>query len=392
MNSFFISGMFRSGTTTIARALNAHPRIACASDPMAELFKSFRSEVAYNLGQNVPVLSPLSDYYYDKAGYELFNELMEAASLDTEFLCWSHGELIEKLQKRAESYCGKLLPYLRSVSGPTYRDYFESIRSAIYKAYGAAETELVGFKEVWCSEFIPTLAREYPQMKFVLIIRDPRAVCASKKMQDEQYPWTFLARQWRKLAALHYMLSRDDRFSDRVLGIQQEDFVLYPERTMSQINEFLDVDWHPNVADPSKYEDGDGNPWSQNSSYGVGGQKIDKQAIERWRGVLTAREVALIEYICGPEMSLFNYERVSDQQALEEPSLIVCPPMVSSHSVAKWMEGVVSNEESEIAAQIAVDTLRHKIIGMPSRLRGNIPSEVVNSAFLSEKLLHGLWG
>jgi hypothetical protein len=359
---------------------------------MAELFKSFRSEVAHKLGQNVPVLSPLSDYYYDKSGYELLNELMEAASLNSEFLCWSHEELIAKLEKRAESYCGKLVPYLKDISGRTYRDYFESIRSAIYKAYGSAETELVGFKEVWCSEFIPALAREYPHMKFVLIVRDPRAVCASKKMQDEQYPWTFLARQWRKLAALHYMLSRDDRFSDRVLGIQQEDFVRYPDVTMSQITEFLGVGWHRNVADPSKYEDGDGNPWSQNSSYGVGGQKIDKQAIDRWRDVLTEREVALIECICGPEMSLFNYELFSDQQALEEPSLIACPPMVSSHSVAKWMEGLVSNEESEIAAQIAVDTLRHKIIGVPSRLRGKISSEVVNSAFLSEKVLHGLWG
>jgi hypothetical protein len=315
---------------------------------------------------------------------------MEAASLDSEFLCWSHGELIAKLEKRAESYCGKILPYLRDISGRTYRDYFESILGAIYKAYGSAETELVGFKEVWCSEFIPALAREYPHMKFVLIIRDPRAVCASKKMQDEQYPWTFLARQWRKLAALHYMFSRDDRFSDRVLGIQQENFVRYPESTMSQITEFLDVDWHPVVADPSKYEDGDGNPWSQNTSYGVGGQKIDRQAIERWRDVLTKREIGLIEYICGPEMSLFNYEQTSRKQTFEDPSLIASPPMVPSHSVARWMEGLVSNEESEIAAQIAADTVRYSILSCREKHEA-ISKDIIESAFLDQMLLDSLW-
>ena len=45
MNKYFISGMFRSGTTMIARMLHANPNIVCASDPFAPIFKSFRNNV-----------------------------------------------------------------------------------------------------------------------------------------------------------------------------------------------------------------------------------------------------------------------------------------------------------------------------------------------------------
>ena len=56
--------MFRSGTTLLARALNAHPSIACASDPMAPLFNSFRHDVASNKYRDSHGrFEPLGDYF-----------------------------------------------------------------------------------------------------------------------------------------------------------------------------------------------------------------------------------------------------------------------------------------------------------------------------------------
>ena len=43
MKQFFIvTGIFRSGTTWLARALNSHPQISFESDPIAPIFNSFR--------------------------------------------------------------------------------------------------------------------------------------------------------------------------------------------------------------------------------------------------------------------------------------------------------------------------------------------------------------
>ena len=51
MQRLYVTGMFRSGTTTLSRALNTHPEIAFASDPFLDLFKILRSDVAAELGQ-----------------------------------------------------------------------------------------------------------------------------------------------------------------------------------------------------------------------------------------------------------------------------------------------------------------------------------------------------
>ena len=61
----FISGMFRSGTTLLARMLNSHPSICVASDPFASIFKSFRNEIAIeHIGSKYDKDSPYDDYYY----------------------------------------------------------------------------------------------------------------------------------------------------------------------------------------------------------------------------------------------------------------------------------------------------------------------------------------
>ena len=63
------SGIFRSGTTWLARALNANKNISFESDPIAPLFNSFRYDVAkqFNKNKNINRFSPLDDYFGDKS-------------------------------------------------------------------------------------------------------------------------------------------------------------------------------------------------------------------------------------------------------------------------------------------------------------------------------------
>ena len=60
----FVTGLFRSGTTWLARALNAHPQIAFESDPIAPIFNSFRHDIAKKEYKNKNLrFAPLEDYF-----------------------------------------------------------------------------------------------------------------------------------------------------------------------------------------------------------------------------------------------------------------------------------------------------------------------------------------
>jgi len=62
--SIFVTGLFRSGTTWLARALNSHPEISFESDPIAPIFNSFRYDLANNkYKKKNHRFSPLEDYF-----------------------------------------------------------------------------------------------------------------------------------------------------------------------------------------------------------------------------------------------------------------------------------------------------------------------------------------
>ena len=62
--SIFVTGLFRSGTTWLARALNSHPEISFESDPIAPIFNSFRYDLAKNkYKKKNQRFSPLEDYF-----------------------------------------------------------------------------------------------------------------------------------------------------------------------------------------------------------------------------------------------------------------------------------------------------------------------------------------
>ena len=67
----FVTGMFRSGTTMLARMLASHGDMAFASDPFSRIFKSLRNSLAEHTGQEIDPASPLDDYYFSPQGIQL---------------------------------------------------------------------------------------------------------------------------------------------------------------------------------------------------------------------------------------------------------------------------------------------------------------------------------
>jgi dsDNA-binding SOS-regulon protein len=380
MSELFLTSMFRSGSTTLARALNAHKQIAFASDPYLEIFKCLRSEVGKDLGLNIPFMRPLGDYYFSPQQENLLQEI-EQADPQRSFNSDVWEELMPVLEKRCNTYSENLVPFLENIAGNTYQQVFQSAISQIKECYGTEKTKVTGFKEVWGIDFVPFFLNMFPEGKTIILQRDPRAVCASKNKTSEKYPWVFLCRQWRKIAALAWYYSQHSDYKDRVLVLKFEEFLSRPDQETKKICDFLNIKWDSNIANPETYKGGSGEVWKQNSSYGGGETKFDLAATQRWRTSLSAEEIAYIEYMCGPEMHLHSYEKIAKQPDSKDYWL-TNSPRIKDEDQARWMKNIISNSAEDLSSIMKVEQNRYNL------LEGRIPAEdhLVKQSFLKQEI------
>jgi len=334
----FVTGMFRSGTTLLARMMNAHRRIAFASDPYSWIFKSFRNAVAADLFGSIDEDAPLDDYYFDADRQELMTRL-QATSLARPVGDLDRKKLLERTAAKAQPFSPAIVPHLDRLSGRTFADLLTAGLAIIRDTYGDADTSLVGFKEVWTNEFASHVLQISPEAKVIYIVRDPRAAAASNNVTDAKYPWVFLARQWRKLATYAWLAQNA---GDRACIVRFEDLVIDPMHETRRLCEFLGVEFDGVSVDPTRFVDGSGAPWRQNTSYAEPKRGFDADAVERWREVLTPDEVAFIDTLCLPEMLAFGYEPDTPSAPAFEP------PPLSMDQLSEWIRPYSRSTEERV--------------------------------------------
>jgi hypothetical protein len=171
--------------------------------------------------------------------------------------------------------------------------------------------EWVGIHENWTVEFLVPLAAAFPHAKFFIIVRDPRAVIASNiKAANEEDRGQILSycRCLRKMMACARHFECMELFRDRLLVLRYEDLVVYAERECRKLCDFLRIEYSNDMLDTNKYvEPSNGQVYNGFSSYESATVGISPNRIYRWRQYLDDDSIALIDFICGPEMSLFDY-------------------------------------------------------------------------------------
>ena len=300
------TGMFRSGTTLLARMLDSHPSICLASDPFAPLFKCFRDEIAYNLmGESFDFNSPLNDYYFDQFQQNLFQAIQDQ-NFNLPLKYHNINDIKKKISEHCRPYSPQIIDHLDNLKGTTYKDIIKNGFDIIRKSYGKRYEKIVGIKEVWTTEFSPHFLKTFDSAKIIIIIRDPRAVIASNyATQTHRYPFLFLSRQWRKLTLLGQYYS--DSFPN-VLLLKFEDLINEPEVFTKNICKFLGVSFHDNLITPSRFKDGSNNEWIQNSTYKEVKMGFNKGVINKWSKVLTESQLKFIEALCYFEMLKMDYK------------------------------------------------------------------------------------
>ena len=357
-NHFFISGMFRSGTTYLARALNAHPKLTVLSDPHRAFFKYVRNIFFVREVEGFDPDCPIDDY---------FNQ---PAQLRQQF----HDQFMDlELSKKDIEIFKPLLIKGAKLFSPLIENTIDKLEpgrvSEVYaqllylggKAYQYSDYQLLGTKEVWTDEFIELFLKE--GKKCIQIIRDPRAVIASNRVNEYgAYPLLFLIRQWRKSVA--YYLKNKGKYG--YLMLKYEDLMSDKPAAFQRLTDHLDIPFACELLDETSFVDGALKPWKQNTSYTI--ERKEKIAGPKWKSVLHEAEIAMIESMCFAEFRLLGYDRVTQQI----PGMVFDPEWMAKESQANRAEWIMKYNFELNTDQFEIENKRYEFLQNGS----TVPTEI----------------
>lgn len=143
------------------------------------------------------------------------------------------------------------------------------------------------------------LARLWPDARYIHIVRDPRDVARSVigmgwagNVWHGVERWLDVEQTWNRM--------KPDLPGDRYLEVRQEDLILETEQTLSQVCQFIGVDYDARMLDYPRY-----------TTY----SKPDPSLLEQWRRKLTPKQVGLIEGRVGDLLTDRRYA-MSEYQTL----------------------------------------------------------------------------
>jgi hypothetical protein len=366
----FVLGIARSGTNLLARMLDRHPQIAVALDPFMPLFKAIRNAVVLTsapeaVRRRFDPDAPFQDYYFHPDGPAMLDALIEGDARapigDAEL-----AELRRTCAERAALESPTLGERMARLSGASYAELiFDGLRIV---GETRPDAVWVGCKEVWVYDFVPLLARAFPQARFYAIERDPRAVVASLVALAQRDPGQAAhapsyMRHWRKSVALARRFEADPYLRQRFRSISYERIAVDPEAEARGLCGELDVPFTSAMLELSA------EGWRGNSSYGDG-RGIYTGSAERWRTDLPTEAVRTVDFMCAPEMRLTAYSPGSDV-ALD--SAILRYMDRASSRPGSWR-----SDSGDPVVDIGGEVLRHALLAA----FGPVDPRVVRRCFL----------
>ena len=361
MTPLFGTALARSGGGLLSHVVSAHPEAMLARHPFLQIFKSFRNAIVRDLGiQEVSAVvapaAPLDDYYFSAPKRRLLDAVLDA-DLDLPFEDGSE-EFVAAAIARCEHESPDLAPHFSRLPAPTYRQVLDNALTLVGEARAATDRRWVGFQDPWILEFFPSLARAYPEARFVVLLRDPRGVVGSMKgivrTDPEQVVNTLsYARHWRKYVALLIRFLDDPLLAPRLHLLGYEQLLTDPQQAAGGIAAFLGLSFDPRMTDARSFVDwGTGEQWSGNSSFGTERGTIDRSAAERWRETLDPGVRILVDWTCGPDMRVAGYDPLSD-----DPTVALHTLVAESREPSHWR-----SDDGDVVIDCGGEVLRRALL------------------------------
>lgn len=167
-----------------------------------------------------------------------------------------------------------------------------------------------GEKTPWNVRHLGRLLDMFPNCRILHVVRDPRAVVASKRALPRTSTDVITnALKWLiDVAEARRIVSDDPRSEKNILEVRYEDLVSDPGSVLRRVCAFVDEPFDEGMLAFSESK----NVMFRNQSYQGGVFKpVFDRSIEAWRKSLGASQVLLIEKITAPMMRFYGYKLTS---------------------------------------------------------------------------------
>lgn len=284
----FLIGLHRSGSTLIKNLLNSSAELAMATDemhfatPWRKDFLSYANnagnlkddQVLFGLVKNIFSAKPYGTFWKDLARIDL--------DIDS---------LVPKI------YLSSRSP--RDILTLLLMEYAQSQKKRRFGAKYPVHFSKIHILRNW-----------WPDCKIIHLVRDPRAICASKLNDDatkyRKYKHPLFGKVIHLGTLLFFILeycwssiTHIKSLKDRnYINIKFEDIVLNPNKYLELLCNFCEINFNPSMMNvfgkPSSY---DGRV-----SYG-----FNKKLLYRWKDILSPYEIKLITTMTKKSMRAFGY-------------------------------------------------------------------------------------
>lgn len=269
---FFIVGCGRSGTTLLQSMLISHPRVTIP--PETKFYGVVRDQ---NRNLNLQ-----SDQGFRTACEWTW------ANFDRRGIKIDKATFLDLADQTDRSWPG--------------------ILTATLATYAVAQgSDRVGEKSPVHTHYAHEIMEDFPDAKFVHVLRDPRAVVLSRMKAG------FGSRligpnivRWRRAVDMHERCAQ--RLGpERYHIVRYEDLVQDRERVLKDLCEFLGIDLHPAML---AHHERDDRGWSERSSDWLENtlKPVFTSSIDAWKQDLKPFQIAMIEASLGDRITLMGYE------------------------------------------------------------------------------------
>ncbi|NMF82640.1 sulfotransferase [Nodosilinea sp. P-1105] len=281
---FFIFGSGRCGTTLLRALLVSHPDICIPGE--THFYNQYTKLQSIKYGPMRPAL---------------YRQLVD------KFPSWGHV--------KSETLDWQLFHELALNSTPSWDSLFIAYLTAYRLSLGK---KIVGEKTPGHFKSINSLANNFPESKFIHIIRDPRAVVASY-LKHTFYQDCFgsnvarAAQKWVDAAKFHCkILNSPHSLQARYLMLRYEDLVDDPESVIHKALQHIGAD--PTQFTMTAYCGLDLDGVNRTNHANIG-KPISSAFNNKWKDELSPQQMSIIETICQPYLEKLGYSTHSQSTA-----------------------------------------------------------------------------
>jgi Sulfotransferase family len=285
----FIAGAAKSGTTLLVSLLDSHPELLV-------------------MPQDTAYFATVLTKYRDRGRGAQFNYLTNES--------WTNVLFGKRAKRGNQDYADfpktEFLQTFHQIAfdpSNAKRDLLALMMEAYARIIGIPPERVKRWVEKTPANrnYAPQIFQRFPQARFLLTMRDPRALLAAqialeKKRQTKRFSVYYVIAHWRAAAKLAQKIRTGVQ---RGLVVQYEELACDPATSMQKVCDYLEVDFDPAVVlNPTKI----GQAWGGNSAAGVRFSEISTEPVTRWQRELSDDEIGWVEWHCRDLMPQFGYE------------------------------------------------------------------------------------